>query len=123
MSETGDAGLIYKEYDNNALQPAPQPDAAPEISDEIIECIVDAVLDLEERVANRFAAERRYANQELETGLMMDRRRIGEISGELAELRGLVSELLTQLGQKKAADAVDGTVVDLPRDFWRRDRA
>jgi hypothetical protein len=94
VSETDAGGLIFKDYDNNALQPAPQPESEP----------FDAAQ--REVLAHVVAQQQDHEYAEREKAL-------APLKQEIAELRGQVSALLTLLGKtEKAAD-----IVELPN--WR----
>ena len=112
VSETDDAGLIYKEFDNNALAPAPQPEDVSK----------DWNAWFSAGFANHFAVERRSMQdefieatlssekvvlQEVREAFMRRDRRLGELEGELKELKGFVKGLLAAFGPKdKTADIV-----------------
>lgn len=72
--------------------PAPAPEPEPEPSGDDPE-LVDAI----ERFAS--ACETRFA--ELDSELVKRDRKIGELEGELRELKGMLGATLTLLGQQK----------------------
>jgi hypothetical protein len=75
----------------NSLQPAPEPDAEPPLGR------AEAV----EAIGGMIVALRREWRTEREVGLAKRDRRIGELEGEIRELKGLVNGLLTLVGQKQ----------------------
>jgi hypothetical protein len=116
-SESDDDGLVYKDHDNAALQPAPATEAEAQdwsgwekwlrghLDNERAE-----MLDLLAKAMGEVIAEERAAaRRERDTELL-------KVRAELAELRGRTDTLLGLLQTKT------GGVVDLPRGFWRRDR-
>ena len=95
VSKSDTEGLVYKDSDNNTLEPAPYAEPEPFDSEQI------------DALAHVIAMEQDYEHAEREKAL-------GPLKQEIAELRGQVSALLTLLGKtEKAAD-----VVELPN--WRR---
>ena len=117
VSESGGAGIIYKEYDNSALPPA----AATAEGEQDWS-------GWEAWMAGHLAVEREHMLDSLaeamgiclaETRKEMRAERAAEIAPlktEIAELRGQVSALLTMLG---AGDkAKDASIIALPN--WRK---
>jgi len=115
-SESDDDGLVYKDHDNAAQQPAPATEAEADWSGwekwlrghlnneraEMLDLLAKAMGEV-------IAEERAAARRERDTELL-------KVRAELAELRGRTDALLGLLQSKT------GDVVDLPRGFWRRDR-
>jgi len=109
VSETEDAGLIYKEYDNNAL-PAGSEGDADEVSDAPPGIFGDwRDQALAEAMGICLAETRKEMRAERAA-------EIAPLKTEIAELRGQVSALLTMLG---AGDkAKDASIIALPN--WRK---
>ena len=114
VSETDDAGLVYKQHDNS--EPAPAAAAAADWSawDRWLRAHLDierrGLLDaLEKDMRNLIADLRREWRHDVE-------REIGVLKNENAELHGKIDVLLALLQTK-------GSVVDLPRGGWKRDGA
>jgi len=132
VSAPDDAGLIYKQHDNS--EPAPALAADTTLSGEALaqwhadwdrwmlghlaverRGLLDA---LERDLVEILAKQEQDIRQERDAELLKRDRRIGELEGEIRELKGFVGGLLAAFGQKeKTAD-----VVDLPHGFWRRNR-
>jgi|SRR5215471_5229990 len=101
-SESDDAGLIYKDYDNGALEHAPHP--APEQDWSGWERWLRGHLDNErvviaQAIGEVIAEERESARQERDAELL-------KLRSEIAELRGKTDALLSML-QMKGGDIVD----------------
>src|SRR5262249_27400079 len=113
MSETDDAGLVYKEFDNGALAPAPQADADWSGWERWLRAHLNiergGLLDaLKKDLVNIIAEKRRVTRQESEAEIL-------KLKSEIAELRGRL-DMMVNLMTKT------GDVIDLPRGGWRRDR-
>ena len=80
-SESDDDGLVYKDYDNSALQPAyePEPEGFTEYQrDVLVEVIAELRAEWQEAIDRRFAA----------------------LKNENAELKGMISTVLQIIGEK-----------------------
>jgi len=105
VSETDNGGLLYKDYDGNAPAPAPQPDAAPfdEAQSDVLARVIAMVQDSEEAEREKALAERDA--------------RITRLDGKVEALLALLGKSVSLLDLKSAG------VVDLPKNFWKRDAA
>ena len=115
VSESGDAGIIYKEYDNSALPPAA--------------ATAEGQQDWsgwEAWMAGHLAVEREHMLDSLAEAMMMlihqERdtvdRKLAELRAENAELKGMIGTVL----RLYAGETKTGDVVDLP-DWRKRDAA
>ena len=93
--EQRDAGLVFKEHDNGALDSAPEPEPVRSYDDVVAEAIGIVAAELRREWREERSAE------------------VAVLKQEIAELRGQVSALLALLGQKSV-----GKVIDLP-SWWR----
>jgi len=115
VSESGDAGIIYKEYDNSALPPA----AATAEGEQDWS-------GWEAWMAGHLAVEREHMLDSLAEAMMMlihqERdtvdRKLAELRAENAELKGMIGTVL----RLYAGETKTGDVVDLP-DWRKRDAA
>lgn len=115
MSESGGAGIIYKEYDNSALPPA----AATAEGEQDWS-------GWEAWMAGHLAVEREHMLDSLAEAMMMlihqERdtvdRKLAELRAENAELKGMIGTVL----RLYAGETKTGDVVDLP-DWRKRDAA
>ena len=120
VNESNDAGLIYKDYDNGALQHAQQPEPQPDWSG--WEKWLRGHLDnLREEMACGIA-------QATMTLIHCERikfeRKLGILEGKLRELHGMLGAALAIIGADKAKGESpsrdDGSIVELPKNFLRR---
>ena len=115
VSESGGAGIIYKEYDNSALPPA----AATAEGEQDWS-------GWEAWMAGHLAVEREHMLDSLAEAMMMlihqERdtvdRKLAELRAENAELKGMIGTVL----RLYAGETKTGDVVDLP-DWRKRDAA
>ena len=116
VSESGDAGIIYKEYDNSALPPAA--------------ATAEGQQDWsgwEAWMAGHLAVEREHMLDSLAEAMMMlihqERdtvdRKLAELRAENAELKGMIGTVL----RLYAGETKSGDVVDLPNFMRRRNDA
>src|SRR5262249_12430190 len=109
VSESDDAGLIFKDYHDDAFQPAPEPEPDAlfgDARDDLLARAIGYALARKER-ANERAAEAGERAAEL-----------AKLQTEIDELRGQVNTLTCLLrdGPKSKAAAV----IDLPRFMRKR---
>jgi hypothetical protein len=90
VSETDDAGLLYRSYDNSALETALEPEPEPFDQDTLADSVAKFVI-------TRIRRER----------VVYDRK-IAGLEGELREVKGMLGAVLQLLGKS-------GTVVELPK--------
>ena len=90
VQKSDESAVLYREHHDNAPAPAPQPDAEPSDGDVELAHAFDVFA---QAVENRLA--------ELDSELVKRDRKIGELEGELREIKGMLGATLTLLGQQK----------------------
>jgi hypothetical protein len=107
VSESDRDGLIYKDYDNNALLAVPAAEGEPPFAEG--EPFND---DQTETLAMLVAGERDLARDERAA-------EIAALNVKIAELRGKLDAVLTMLGKSDTVSNLkSGDVLDVPN--WRR---
>jgi hypothetical protein len=105
VSESDTDGLIYKHYDNSAQAavPVPEPEPFDAAQSDVLARVVAVVQDREQAELEKALAER---------------------DARITRLDGKVEALLALLGKSvNLPDLKSAEVVDLPKNFWRRDAA
>jgi hypothetical protein len=119
VSETASTGLVYKDYDNGALQSAATPDATASSEEPILEGTQKQWEDwLRSRLYNELRELTDAVKEDLQTmGASLHERETetAALKTEVAELKGKVDVLLNLVCK-------GGDIIDLPRGGWRRDR-
>lgn len=124
MRETDDAGVIYRDSGGRVLQPAPEPEheasyVEPEFNAVQREQLAQVVAELQREFDE---AIERAQQRILQTVVRLVR------PGEIAEQRlyaldDRISFMEAQIERRISKALTDQGIIDLPRDFWKRNAA